>query len=134
MKESRRDRKSKFDDRKPDRFEERKPKREGRRFNERSSSPRFDERPPARFSERPPRDFDRRPRSSELEFHQVICDKCGKKCEVPFKPTSSKPVYCSDCFKKRDHFDSRGSGSGSSDELAAINQKLDKIMRALEIE
>lgn len=41
------------------------------------------------------------------EMHKTTCDDCGKRCEVPFKPTSSKPVYCSDCFG-----DSRGNDRG----------------------
>ncbi|MBU1164092.1 hypothetical protein KKA15_00845 [Patescibacteria group bacterium] len=32
-------------------------------------------------------------------MHHAVCDKCGKDCEVPFKPTGDKPIYCSDCFK-----------------------------------
>ncbi len=66
----------------------------------------------------------------ELEMTKVICSDCGKECEVPFKPTSSKPVYCSDCFSKH---------KGSSDKFSnrdfdMINEKLDKIMKALKIE
>ena len=34
------------------------------------------------------------------EMHPVICATCGKQTEVPFKPRTDKPVYCSDCFKK----------------------------------
>ncbi len=76
--------------------------------------------------------FDRRDsrRSSRIEMHEVVCDKCGEKCEVPFKPTSSKPVYCSDCFKKDDD----GPKGKSSSGLDEINKKLDKIMKALKIE
>lgn len=66
------------------------------------------------------------------EMHEVVCDKCGKNCTVPFKPTSSKPVYCSDCFKTIEP--SRGSGGCSAEDIAKINQKLDKIMLALKIE
>ncbi|MFH1905583.1 MAG: CxxC-x17-CxxC domain-containing protein [bacterium] len=39
-------------------------------------------------------------RSFEKQMHEATCDKCGKQCEVPFKPTEGKPVYCSDCFEK----------------------------------
>ena len=68
------------------------------------------------------------------EMHDVVCDKCGKNCTVPFKPTSSKPVYCSDCFKTIEP-SRKGPGSGCSEEdIAKINQKLDKIMLALKIE
>jgi CxxC-x17-CxxC domain-containing protein len=74
-------------------------------------------------------------RRERPEMHQVICDKCGVECEVPFKPTSSKPVYCSDCFEKNEGSSSRGGRSGpSSGDLEQINNKLDKIMQALEIE
>lgn len=33
-----------------------------------------------------------------VTMHKVICDECKKPCEVPFKPTAGKPVYCSACF------------------------------------
>jgi len=32
-------------------------------------------------------------------MHSAPCSSCGKHAEVPFEPTSGKPVYCSDCFK-----------------------------------
>ncbi|PIN79983.1 hypothetical protein COV11_04910 [Candidatus Woesearchaeota archaeon CG10_big_fil_rev_8_21_14_0_10_30_7] len=67
----------------------------------------------------------------KIEMTQVTCSACGSKCEVPFKPTSSKPVYCTDCFTKKDKSSSYKS---SNKELEAINQKLDKIMVALKIE
>lgn len=31
-------------------------------------------------------------------MHKATCSECGKSCEVPFRPTGEKPVYCSDCF------------------------------------
>jgi len=43
------------------------------------------------------RSFDRGPR----EMHKAICSECGKECEVPFKPTEGKPVFCRDCFAKK---------------------------------
>jgi CxxC-x17-CxxC domain-containing protein len=36
-----------------------------------------------------------------VEMYPAICSDCGKKCEVPFRPTNQKPVYCLDCFKKQ---------------------------------
>jgi CxxC-x17-CxxC domain-containing protein len=33
-------------------------------------------------------------------LHKAICTDCGKPCEVPFKPTPGKSVFCRDCFKK----------------------------------
>jgi CxxC-x17-CxxC domain-containing protein len=42
------------------------------------------------------------PRSFERpEMHHAVCSNCGKDCEVPFKPTGSKPVFCSECFEKQ---------------------------------
>jgi CxxC-x17-CxxC domain-containing protein len=28
----------------------------------------------------------------------AVCSNCGKKCQVPFRPDGTKPVYCKDCF------------------------------------
>ena len=33
-------------------------------------------------------------------MHQAICDDCGKECEVPFKPSGDRPVYCRECYQK----------------------------------
>ena len=35
------------------------------------------------------------------EMHPAKCSECGKQCEVPFKPTEGKPVYCRECHAKR---------------------------------
>ena len=32
------------------------------------------------------------------EMFSAVCAECGKECQVPFKPTEGKPVYCSECF------------------------------------
>jgi CxxC-x17-CxxC domain-containing protein len=34
-------------------------------------------------------------------MHKTICADCRKECEVPFKPTGDRPVYCKECFGKR---------------------------------
>jgi CxxC-x17-CxxC domain-containing protein len=31
----------------------------------------------------------------------ATCSACGQQTEVPFRPTSGKPVYCSACFAQR---------------------------------
>ncbi|MBI5138731.1 MAG: hypothetical protein HZA95_02955 [Candidatus Vogelbacteria bacterium] len=31
-------------------------------------------------------------------MHKATCADCEKTCEVPFRPTGDRPVYCSDCF------------------------------------
>ena len=32
------------------------------------------------------------------EMFAAVCGECGKECQVPFKPTEGKAVYCSECF------------------------------------
>ena len=72
----------------------------------------------------------------DIEMTRVTCSSCGKECEVPFKPTSNKPVFCSDCFSKNGGKSRSGSRSGglSNADLDIINEKLNKIMKALHIE
>jgi CxxC-x17-CxxC domain-containing protein len=38
------------------------------------------------------------------EMHKTTCTECGQECEVPFKPTEGKPVFCRDCFRKKRSF------------------------------
>ena len=35
------------------------------------------------------------------EMFPATCSSCGQETEVPFRPTSGKPVYCSTCFAQR---------------------------------
>ena len=78
-------------------------------------------------------------------MHQATCSNCGKDCEVPFRPTSGKPVYCSDCFEKMgDRRPDRSNGQDRSsfnpvprsdqnkEQFEAINAKLDKLLRLIE--
>ncbi len=41
--------------------------------------------------------FNREPR----EMHKAKCSGCKKDCEVPFKPTEGRDVFCQDCFRNR---------------------------------
>jgi CxxC-x17-CxxC domain-containing protein len=34
-------------------------------------------------------------------MYAVICFDCGQDCEIPFKPSGDRPVYCKECFAKR---------------------------------
>ncbi len=90
-----------------------------------------------------------RDRDSRKPFgmHDATCSKCGKNCQVPFKPTGSKPVLCSSCFRQGgSNRDSRDSGrdsrnfdrpsqyqsGNSSEQFNQINAKLDKIIQILQ--
>lgn len=95
-----------------------------------------------------------------VTMHQTICAQCGKPCEVPFKPTSGRPVYCNDCFrgKKETGSDRNGDrfpqknydnyktpikpdfgsdiGKGNNYELKKqleiLNVKMDRLIKAVE--
>ena len=128
--------------RRPSRFRDNGPKS----FVRRDSSPprerdsgRFERRDSDRSSEsersfggRSSGRFGRDSGRSSPGMHHAVCAKCGEDCDVPFKPTSGKPVYCSNCFRKDDKYESKGPVQ-SSNELDQINKKLDKIMKALKI-
>ncbi len=97
----------------------------GRKFSDRGSRG-------SKFSDRGSRGRGNRRDSQRT---RVTCSACGKECEVPFKPTSSKPVYCDECFSKTN--DRSGSVSLKNDyshEFDVINEKLNKIMKVLEID
>ena len=37
----------------------------------------------------------------DREMHKAICSECGQECEVPFKPSGDRPVFCKECYRKR---------------------------------
>jgi CxxC-x17-CxxC domain-containing protein len=48
-------------------------------------------------------------RGGNAQMHKAVCSDCGKTCEVPFRPSGDKPVFCNDCFSgKREGGDDRG--------------------------
>ncbi len=107
---------------------------------------------PDRFNRRDSgRDQDR----GDRQMYPAVCSDCGQECEVPFRPTGDKPVYCSNCFKKmggknddrsfdkprfshrpsfgRTEFNDRKPNPGlNNSQLEAIDQKLGKIIHLLE--
>nr|MBA4404897.1 hypothetical protein [Nanoarchaeum sp.] len=92
----------------------------------------------------------RRAGKKSFEMFDVVCDKCGKDCQVPFKPTNDKPVYCSDCFSKKEESGNEYGSRKTSDsrprsrdrptqsvgmtkeQFNNINAKLDKIIQILD--
>lgn len=74
---------------------------------------------------RPPRnDFEDR------QMYKAVCDDCGIDCQVPFKPSSDKALYCSDCFKK-DANRSTGKADSYKEDFANLNNKMDHILKVL---
>ncbi len=75
-----------------------------------------------------------RPRFQDKKMFDATCDKCGKRFELPFKPTGSRPVYCSQCFERSNSSLGRNSNRAVDqykEQLDMLNAKLDKLIRAL---
>lgn len=34
-------------------------------------------------------------------MHKATCDECKKECEVPFRPSGDKPIFCKNCFDSK---------------------------------
>ena len=90
-----------------------------------------------------------------VTMHKAVCDECQKNCEVPFRPSQDKPIYCNDCFSskrgneaprrefnndrgpKREYNDkpsfSKPAAAGVNDEvkkqLSEMNNKLEKVFQ-----
>ena len=86
--------------------------------------------------------------SRRREMHKAVCAECGADCEVPFRPSGDKPIYCSKCFEGKEsgsykRSDGRGpqrSDYGKSDDtnkqllkqVSFLNEKLDRILKVIE--
>lgn len=88
-------------------------------------------------------------RSGPVIKHSAICDQCKQNCEVPFRPTGNKPIYCSNCFEgKRDapddrktrRFDNKTSNYQVNDKareqltktIEKLDNKIDKLIEIME--
>ncbi len=47
------------------------------------------------------------------EMHAATCSECGNACEVPFRPTGARPIFCSNCFGKQKSQEGKSFGGGS---------------------
>lgn len=88
-----------------------------------------------------------------VTMHDVICSDCQKNCQVPFRPSNDKPVYCKDCFAKHGGPDRANSGpmprrdsfagnrptdnfaqNDIKTQLSMINIKLDKLLKSANLD
>jgi len=89
------------------------------------------------------------------EMYKAECSKCGRVCEVPFRPNGKKPVFCSNCFVKDSADAPRGPRHEYAPrpsfhterlvpredqafkelkaELRGVNEKLERLIRAVEV-
>lgn len=44
---------------------------------------------------------ERRPAGARREMFTTTCSECGKETQVPFKPSSERPVYCRECYEAK---------------------------------
>lgn len=63
---------------------------------------------PNSFNQQPPRQDNRfnnnqrqDNRQRERIMYKTVCADCRKQCEVPFRPSGDRPVYCQECFSRR---------------------------------
>ena len=96
--------------------------------SEPSESPKFfGERP---FKRREPeKKFLAKRTSNKKDIFLVVCSKCGEHCEVPFKPSNNKPIFCSKCFVKSDR-----PPKSLKPEIKEIKEKLDRVLELLAVD
>ena len=98
----------------------------------------------------------RREDRGPVTMTKVTCDECHKACEVPFRPTAGKPVYCNDCFRGQSAGSDRAprrefggdrpqqtprpsftvgaeGGSDTKKQLELLNTKMDKLISSIEV-
>lgn len=80
--------------------------------------------------EKPQRNYREKPRFDDRRGYSAVCNKCGDKCEVPFKPSGEKPVYCKQCFGKSSNTAGQ-SIEQFKGQFEELNVKLDKILKLL---
>ncbi len=95
------------------------------------------------------RNFNNRGFDRPRPMYKATCGKCGKECEVPFRPTGDKPVFCRDCFRENGGGEARRPeersfsqpsfqhGPSQNNEykaqLDALTTKVDKILEILTV-
>lgn len=86
--------------------------------------------------------FDGNRDSFRSQMHDAVCDDCGRDCQVPFRPSGDKPIYCSDCFEKRggnersgDRGGDRSSKRSSYDrpsQPSVVNVDMSRLVKSVE--
>jgi CxxC-x17-CxxC domain-containing protein len=92
-------------------------------FDEQQGGGHFEKRERPRFDDR-----------RDRQMHDAICDACGASCQVPFRPTGEKEIFCDTCFavKKKDFAPKKSKDSGETlAQLKMLNEKIDKLLEIL---
>jgi len=56
-------------------------------------------------------------------MHKATCSECGDECELPFRPTGDRPVFCSSCFDKQGGGDRSSKFSGPRQGRASFEDR-----------
>lgn len=75
-----------------------------------------------------------RSRFQDKRMFDAICNKCGKKFELPFRPTGTRPVYCNECFDRNGNYLNKNNDKAVNqykEQFDMLNTKLDRIIKAL---
>ena len=89
----------------------------------------------------------------QVTMHPAVCNECGNKCMVPFRPNGEKPIFCDNCFgdkkdatstnfrdARRDPMPASKPATSHNDvsvrelqqQLASLHAKIDKLVAAAE--
>ena len=76
--------------------------------------------------------------SEDREFFKATCSSCHKSCEVPFRPSGDKPVFCRECFAEKDQgsersFSGRNENRGGEYRRDARPQREERPLRHEEV-
>lgn len=88
----------------------------------------------------------------DRQMYDATCSQCGKPCQVPFRPTGDRDVFCSDCFRDKKQAGFAKSGPANfgkpafekrsdnntdhaylKQQLTALNNKLDKLLDLMSV-
>lgn len=62
--------------------------------------------------------------SDRSDLYKAVCAECGKDCQVPFRPTGTRPVYCSECFEAQNGGSDRGPRRESQNSFRGGRQQM----------
>ena len=65
----------------------------------------------------------------ERLLHKAVCADCHQDCEIPFKPSGERPVYCKPCFSKRKAANSPKVESVAVPSVSSVAQVPEKVDR-----
>ncbi len=70
----------------------------------------------------------------DRQMFDAVCSGCGKSCQVPFRPSNGKEVFCNDCFGKVKGDETFVRNDSRSEYPRATGgQNIDAVVRQLQV-